>query len=294
MKYLEQRESRAHGTFDFPFGYYNVTSNHPRYIMMDHWHPEYEIIRINKGTLQFKLNGHKHTGQAGDYFIVQDGALHGGIPHKCHYECIVFNLHAIAELNPLCVKLIQPVLFGESQFAEHITAPGERLRQAGDALFSSFVTGGENAPYFSIGAIFTFIGALLDDCTERRALKPQDAELRRLARVKDVLRLIRNHYHEDITLDDMAASAHMNKRYFCRYFREMMGKTPIQYLNYYRIECACELLSTSERSVSEVALSCGFNNISYFIRVFAAHKGTTPSLYAKTIGSQGQKSKAAS
>jgi hypothetical protein len=48
-------------------------------------------------------------------------------------------------------------------FAEHITAPGERLRQAGDALFSSFVTGGDNAPYFSIGAIFTFIGALLDD-----------------------------------------------------------------------------------------------------------------------------------
>ena len=117
--------------------------------------------------------------------------------------------------------------------------------------------------------------------TQRRALKPQEAELRRLARIKDVLRLIRNHYHEEISLDDMATSAHMNKRYFCRYFREMMGKTPIQYLNYYRVECACELLSTSERTVSEVAMACGFNNISYFVRVFGAHKGTTPSIYAK-------------
>ncbi|MFH1511825.1 MAG: AraC family transcriptional regulator [Bacillota bacterium] len=281
MKYLEQRESRVHGTFDFPFGYYNVTSEHPRYIMVDHWHPEYEIIRINKGTLQFKVNGHQYAGNPGDFFIVQDGALHGGMPQRCHYECIVFDMNAIAELNPLCGQLIRPVLFGESQFAEHIYAPDARLSQAGEALFSSFVMGGENAPYFTIGAIFTFVGALLDGYTERRALKPQEAELRRLARIKDVLRLIRNHYHEEISLDDMAASAHMNKRYFCRYFREMMGKTPIQYLNYYRVECACELLSASERSVSEVAMACGFSNISYFIRVFGTHKGTTPSLYAR-------------
>ncbi len=281
MKYLEQRESRVHGTFDFPFGYYHVTPAHPRYIMVDHWHPEYEIIRINKGTLQFKINGHQYTGREGNYFIVQDGALHGGIPQHCHYECIVFSLHAVAELNPLCQKLLQPVLFGQSQFTEHIREPGARLSQAGDALFSSFTTGSDNAPYFTLGAVFSFVGALLEDHVVRRALKPQEAELRRMARIKDVLNLIRNHYHEEITLDDMAASAHMNKRYFCRYFREMMGKTPIQYLNYYRIECACEMLSTSERTVSEVAMSCGFNNISYFIRVFSTHKGVTPSIFTR-------------
>ena len=281
MKYLEQRESRAHGTFDFPFGYYNVTVQHPRYIMLDHWHPEYEIIRINKGTLHFKLNGRQHIGREGDFFIVQDGALHGGVPHKCQYECVVFNLHAIAELNPVCNHLIQPVLFGGSQFMEHISVPDAQLVQAGNALYASFQTASENAPYHTIGAAFAFIGVLLDRYTEQRALKPQEAELRRLARIKDVLRLIRNHYHEEISLDDMASSAHMNKRYFCRYFREMMGKTPIKYLNYYRVECACELLSTSERSVSEVAMACGFNNISYFVRVFGAQKGTTPSLYAK-------------
>lgn len=281
MKYLEQRESRVHGTFDFPFGYYNVTPEHPRYSMVDHWHPEYEIIRINKGELHFKLNGHEYIGREGDFFVVHDGALHGGIPRKCHYECIVFNLQAVAEQNPLCVQLIQRVLFGESQFAEHITAPDVRLVQAGDALFSSFQMGSEFSPYFTVGAALIFIGMLLDRYTECRAIKPQEAELRRLARIKDVLRLIRNHYHEEISLDDMATSAHMNKRYFCRYFREMMGKTPIQYLNYYRVECACELLSTSERTISEVAMSCGFSNISYFVRVFGAHKGTTPSLYAK-------------
>lgn len=281
MKYLEQRESRVHGTFDFPFGYYNVTPDHPRYMMVDHWHPEYEIIRVNRGELHFKLNGRPYVGREGEFLIVQDGALHGGVPRKCHYECIVFNLQAVAEHNPLCAQLIQRVLFGESQFMEHIAAPDAGLVQAGDALFSSFHRSGESAPFYTIGAMMIFLGILLDRYTQRRAMKPQEAELRRLARIKDVLRLIRNHYHEEISLEELAASAHMNKRYFCRYFRAMMGKTPIQYLNYYRIECACELLSASERTVSEVAMTCGFSNISYFVRVFGAHKGTTPSLYAR-------------
>ena len=280
MKYLEQRESRVHGTFDFPFGYYDVHADHPRYFMVDHWHPEYEIIRVDQGTLQFKLNGHEHTGRPGDFFIIQDGALHGGIPQHCRYECIVFDIHSVAELNPTCKQLIQPVLFGGSQFNEHITAPGEQLRKAGETLFSSFTLQEDYAPFLTIGAMYTFIGLLLGHYTQTRVLKPQEAELRRLARIKDVLRLIRNHYNEEITLDDLASSAHMNKRYFCRYFKEMMGKTPIQYLNYYRVECACELLSTSGRTVSEVAMACGFNNISYFIRVFGAHKGVTPSLYS--------------
>ncbi len=281
MKYLEKRESRVHGTFGFPFGYYHITPGHPRYMMVDHWHPEYEIIRVQEGTLQFKLNGHEYTGHTGDYFIVQDGALHGGIPQHGYYDCVVFSLLSIAQLNPLCAKLLQPVLYGQLQFTEHIENPSPRLSQAGDALFAAMASNAETAPFFTLGAMLTFIGALLDDHTVPRASKPQAAELRRLARIKDVLSLIRNHYHEEITLDTMAASAHMNKRYFCRYFREMMGKTPIQYLNYYRIECACELLTTSERTVSEVALACGFNNISYFIRVFGLHKGVTPSLFAR-------------
>jgi hypothetical protein len=55
-----------------------------------------------------------------------------------------------------------------------------------------------------------------------------------------------------------------------------MGKTPIQYLNYYRIECACELLSTSERSVSEVALSCGFKQYQLFHPRIRGAQGKQP------------------
>ena len=55
---------------------------------------------------------------------------------------------------------------------------------------------------------------------------------------------IEDHYDECVTLDDLARIAGMNSKYFCRYFKEMTHRTPIDYLNYYRIEQACFKLAT--------------------------------------------------
>lgn len=60
-------------------------------------------------------------------------------------------------------------------------------------------------------------------------------------------------YNSSIRLDTLDRIAGMNPRYFCRYFRSMTERTPIDYLNYYRIECACEMLSTRNISIREPA-----------------------------------------
>lgn len=85
MKYPEQRETRPPGTFDFPFGYYNIKSNHPCYDMADRRYLEYEIIRLNKCEFSVNLNGHKHIGHAREHFFVPDGTLRGGTPRRCRY-----------------------------------------------------------------------------------------------------------------------------------------------------------------------------------------------------------------
>ena len=71
----------------------------------------------------------------------------------------------------------------------------------------------------------------------------------------------------------------MNAKYFCRYFREMTHRTPIDYLNYYRIEQACFQLATSNSAVADIGMSCGFNDVSYFIKTFRKYKGMTPKKY---------------
>ncbi len=103
----------------------------------------------------------------------------------------------------------------------------------------------------------------------------------RLASIKKALACISENYAEPINLDTLSQAAGMNPKYFCRHFKSVTGRTPIDYLNFYRIECACELLATKDISISEAAFSCGFNDESYFIKTFHKYKGTTPKQFIK-------------
>ena len=50
----------------------------------------------------------------------------------------------------------------------------------------------------------------------------------------------------------------------------------MDYLNYYRIEAACNEIAATERNLTEIALDAGFSNLNYFIRQFRKYKGVTP------------------
>ena len=54
MHDIDRNEDRPRGTYEFPFEFHHIGQNHPRYVMSYHWHVEYEIIRILKGSLTVK------------------------------------------------------------------------------------------------------------------------------------------------------------------------------------------------------------------------------------------------
>lgn len=64
----------------------------------------------------------------------------------------------------------------------------------------------------------------------------------------------------------------MAPKYFCRVFHQITGRTPINYLNYYRVECAAELLRSTDDSITEIAFACGFNDSCYFSKHFFVTK----------------------
>ena len=104
-------------------------------------------------------------------------------------------------------------------------------------------------------------------------------DYKRSMQLKNVLDFIDNNYALPITLEQLSAAASMSPKYFCRFFYQMTHRTPIDYLNYQRIEHACYELATSENSVTDVAFNCGFNDLSYFIKTFKRYKGKTPGKY---------------
>ncbi len=120
---------------------------------------------------------------------------------------------------------------------------------------------------------------------ERRVLPESEApEDRKEFLMEGITTHINNSYSEDLTLDRLAAMAHISKSHFCRVFRDKFGMTTTEYINRVRASKAAELLMNSHLKVSEIACSVGFECIKHFNCVFKEVYGTSPSQYRRTHG----------
>ncbi len=97
MKFLALHENAARGTSDFPIELYYVDRSHPRYEMPFHWHLEYEMMLVLSGSFSLSVDGKTKTLHKGDTAIISAGAVHGGVPDNCIYECLVFDTSRFME-----------------------------------------------------------------------------------------------------------------------------------------------------------------------------------------------------
>ena len=94
-----------------------------------------------------------------------------------------------------------------------------------------------------------------------------------------VLDYINAHLHQEIKLTDLASLLGMSEFHLGRQFKQVIGTTPYQYLLQQRIERAKQLLKQSDRSIADIALTCGFNSHSHLSKQFRQLTGTTPKAY---------------
>ena len=88
-------------------------------------------------------------------------------------------------------------------------------------------------------------------------------------------------YHKEISIDDISHKYGFNSKYIGRLFKKQTGETFNVYLNRVRIHHAKQLLSGTKVPIIEIALECGYNNVTYFNRVFKRIQRITPSEYRK-------------
>jgi AraC-like DNA-binding protein len=101
--------------------------------------------------------------------------------------------------------------------------------------------------------------------------------------VSKVLDFIHLYYTSDITLDKIAKKCGYSKSYISHEFVLSIGTSPMKYLCNYRLRAALELIDSTELPISEIALSCGFNDPLYFCRAFKNHYGLSPTARRKKI-----------
>ncbi|MED4057631.1 AraC family transcriptional regulator [Niallia taxi] len=88
------------------------------------------------------------------------------------------------------------------------------------------------------------------------------------SQITEALTFIQTHYHEPITLDEIAAVSGFSRYYFIKQFQHQLNMTPMQYLTKIRIQKAVELLHSTRTPVTDIAIQVDYANANYFNKVF--------------------------
>ncbi len=101
--------------------------------------------------------------------------------------------------------------------------------------------------------------------------------------VNSILEYVNKNYDSIASLDDIAGNFRITKPYMCNIFKKETTVTISQYLNSVRITHACELLKSSRKSITDIAMTCGYSSPMYFCKVFKSIVNMTPNNYRKLV-----------
>jgi transcriptional regulator GlxA family with amidase domain len=120
--------------------------------------------------------------------------------------------------------------------------------------------------------------------TQARTLLPgPETAYASINRLAYVAQYINKRLNSNLHIKELADQACMSEPNFYRIFKQTFGMTPVDYINQQRIALASKLLRTTNRCLADISIECGFNNLTYFMKLFRREIGTSPSQYRKQM-----------
>ena len=99
------------------------------------------------------------------------------------------------------------------------------------------------------------------------------------AQYKKVLEYVKSHYGQSIALEDLASVAGISQHHFSRLFKQVIGMSPMQYVQWHRLEKAKKLLQDPNLPIIDVAQQCGFADQAHLSRIFKSQMGLSPKAF---------------
>lgn len=276
MSYINYKEDIKRGSVNFPFEYYDVSYKHPRYTMKHHWHTEYEIVHVISGEFELSVDDNVCILRKGESALIGSGMLHGGYPKNCHYQSLVFDMAKIVNDNPMCQDDLRSFINTNSFIYAYFSNKQEDMSKIISSILSPFEDTKSGYKLSVMSAFLKLLSSLIANPSYYSRFYITSSNQKKILKLKNALQYIASNYQDKISLEEIAEQTGMNTNYFCKVFKEVTRRSPMDYLNFFRVEKAAEKLMSGHSNVTEVAMQCGFNDISYFVKVFKKYKGMTP------------------
>lgn len=248
-----------------------------------HYHPEVELIFVCGGSGKRQIGSNISYFSDGDLVLIGSNLPHCGLTNENtnnEYEMVIqfkpdflgeniWETPEMQRISALLEKSKAGIVFGENLKK----TVGKKIA---DMHGSS-----------SLGKLISFLEILEELATTQdyRILNAGKYYLQTQVedneRINHIFNYVKDHFKEQITLEEIADLANMKVPSFCRYFKKITNKTFTQFVNEYRITHSLKLLAEQPLSITEVCFESGFNNFSYFNKTFKEYIKKSPSQYRK-------------
>lgn len=289
LEYENYQEKKSHGSELFPYITYLCSIPLDFSCVPAHWHDEMEIIYVKKGQGLITVDLEQYIVNAGSILFIIPGQVHTIDQFEqasMEYENILFKPDILlAKKTDTCnSEFFLPLLDGTFRIPT-LFAPGMPYYKE----IAACIDGADEIcktcpPAYQLvikGQLFLMFYTLFSKCGEKETRRKDNKSLEKM---KLIIKYIENNYMEKITIEDMAEELGFSKSHFMKFFKNAFGTTFIDYLNEYRLTMASRLLISSESSILDIAAEVGFDNLSYFNRLFKCRFLVSPREYRKQFG----------
>ena len=267
---MKKYEDMKHGTEDFPLGIHDTVCE-SGFSLYPHIHREFEFLVMKKGRGTVYIENEKFELGEGEGVFINSEELHIGVKtdsERAEFFAVVFAPEVFGNLymDAIVQKYVEPVI-------KKKICPVRRInKRMAQLLYEIHQNPGELK-------IKSLLYDIWNECIASAEEKGDVQKSKAVDETKAVMAYIRENFHKNIALEDMAGHINISRGYLCREFKRVAHMTPFEYLIEIRIDKGCEMLKDTDLSVGEIAQRCGFNSFSYFTKVFGERLGCSPKEY---------------
>lgn len=275
---------------DFPFVMFTINEKEcipqgPGYQYL-HWHEDLQFTVVTRGSVSIKVNGVNYNLKTNDAIFINSGLLHMTNHIKGGGEYISFNFPT---------RLLS-FIYGsrlETDYVLHFTmnyslpaillsdeVPWQKkLIKMLLNLKKIYESKEVYAREYEISSYLTYIWLQFIRNVKGISHSSSKTFIRKQEYMQMMLAFIHNNYMNKVSLLEIADSVHISKGECCRLFKKTLNISPYEYLIKYRINKSIDLLKETNLLITEIATSVGFDDSSYYIKLFKKYTKETPKSY---------------
>lgn len=274
---------------DFPYLVLDVVNeqSYPRNsgFQVMHWHDDLQFIYVIDGKVEVKTLAESISLDKGDGAFINKNVVHLIRKNNtCHYNSFIFPDYFLKFYFGSPAKRFVDNIVGKEQFPIYHFSEENQDNYTVLKLLKQLSELEKEKTEFYIYEVLVLLTSLWLEISKNIQFyipsEKQDTIIN--IRMQKFLQYIESHYNENISLDELSASANVSKSECLRCFKSTLKTTPYKYLMEYRLLKASELLKNTDESITNIAGYVGFSQASHFGKCFKVKTGYSPKDYRKS------------